>query len=310
MLNESVVITHDIEHEKKLIDLLGYNLIGPNNSNRWFIMDENNQQVGFIQYKKLFSKNDKKGYPATFGYRTIIDSATISYKSTRKIDNVEYKQSMDTKFSYSFDVKRENDDFDHVEIRMDENCSLNIWSQTYGYISFKVDYDGLYLDFKSKTENFNVEELVIYKSAEANRPIFKKEYTYQIRYCDKDLELSDDNLKGITIREISGICHEYYQESNHLKLSEKSWINGNLRTNRESEVTGTIEEMAIKHQMGIDAFHYFRGFINQILPFKKDIISAMLSEEIISKEGLSIFISELDRNNAENEPISLKREKK
>lgn len=310
MLNENIVITHDIEHEKKLIDLLGYNLFGPDNSNRWFITDENNKQVGFIQYKKLFNKNDKKGYPATFGYCTVIDSETISYKSTRKIDNVEYKQSRDTKFSYSFDVKRENDDFDHVEIRTGENCSLNMWSQTYGYISFKVDYDGLYLDFKSKTENFNVEELVIYKSAEANRPIFKKEYVYQIRYCDKDLELSDDNLKGTTIREISGVCNEYYQESKHLHLSEKSWINGNLRTNRESEVTGTIEEMAIKQQMGIDAFHYFRVFINQILPFEKDVVSAMLSDEIIKKRGLSIFVSELEKDNIDNDAISLKKEKK
>ena len=47
---------NNVEHEKKLLELLGYNLIGPDKSNRWLVVDENSSQVGFIQYKKLFNK--------------------------------------------------------------------------------------------------------------------------------------------------------------------------------------------------------------------------------------------------------------
>lgn len=292
MKNVVLETQHNIDREQKLIELLGYHLIGPNHSNRWLILDENNNQVGFIQYKKLFKKNVNKGYPATFGYHIEIDGPKVSYKSTRKINNVSSKQSENTRFSYGFDIKRENGDMDHVEISMGECLYLNVWSKKYGFIDFKIDHEKLFLNFKSRTENFNIEELVVFQSDGENRPSYKKEYIYQIRYCSKELELSDDNLKGTTIREISGVCNSWYQESNQLELSEKTWINGKLRKDRKNLVNGTVEEMAMKHQMGIDSFHYFRSFINQILPFQQDVISATLSDEILKERGLSLFVSE------------------
>ena len=61
-------IQHNLEYEKRLIELLGYSLVGPNSSNRFFIVDENQNEVGYIQYKKLYSGNLKKGYSKIFGY--------------------------------------------------------------------------------------------------------------------------------------------------------------------------------------------------------------------------------------------------
>lgn len=52
-------IQHNINYEKKLIEMLGYNLVGPDNSNRWLIRDDNGEQVGFIQYKKIFNMSVK-----------------------------------------------------------------------------------------------------------------------------------------------------------------------------------------------------------------------------------------------------------
>ena len=37
-----------IDFERKLLDLLGYTIIGPDNSNRYKIFD-NSKEVGFIQ---------------------------------------------------------------------------------------------------------------------------------------------------------------------------------------------------------------------------------------------------------------------
>lgn len=287
-------IQHNINYEKKLVELLGYNLIGPDNSNRWLIRDDNGNQVGFIQYKKIYSENKKRGLPALFGYYTTIDSPIINYNFCRKCNNSNYRNDIDN-FHYELDIKNKNEGNDSIELDIGEYPTLRMWSQKYGFIDFHVADGGFHLNFKSKTENFNIEEYVYFKNeTEASH---SAQYIYQIRYCDKNLKLDDDNLKGTIIREISGKYNQYYQEDNRLELSEKSWINGKLRTNRKNVVIGNIKEMAIKHQMGIDAFNHFRFLINEILPFKEDIISTLLSDVDIKQTGLSIFLNDYEDQN-------------
>lgn len=269
--------------------MLGYNLIWPDKSNRWLIVDENSNKVGYIQYKKLYNSNAKKGYSKTYGYHIEIDSKDIIYKATRKIENDS------DRFNYSLDIKREHGNIDHIDINVGDYPGLTLWSKEYGFINFKVDYDGLYLNFKSKTENFNTEEVLVYKTdgdKVSNRP---KEYSYQLRYSDKSIELNDENLKGVKVREIIGTSTPYQQNYNEMKLVENIWINGKLRTNRENIVIGNVEEMVVKHGMGIDAFNHFRFLINQILPFKQEVISSMLENYLCKREELSVFIPELGK---------------
>lgn len=275
--------------------MLGYNLIGPDNSNRWLIIDENNNKVGFIQYKKLFNENAKKGYSKTYGYHMELDSKDIYYKGTRKIENVSGKISFDSRFSYELDIKRENGNIDHIDINVGDYPNLTLWSKKYGFMNFKVDYEGLYLNFKSKTENFNTEEVLVYKTDGDKVSNHSKEYYYQLRYCDKCIELNDENLKGIKIREITGTSTPYQQNYNEMKLVENTWINGKLRTNIENIVVGNVEEMVVKHGMGIDAFKHFGLLINQILPFKQEVISVMLENHLCKREELSLFIPELGK---------------
>lgn len=284
-------IIHDIKSEAKIVSMLGYNLIGPDNSNCWLITDENNIQIGFIQYKKLFNKNDKKGYPATFGYHMEINGKEIKYIGTRKLDN--------PGFSYELDITRENGNIDHLDISVGEYPGLALWSKDYGFMSFKVDYQGLYLNFKSKTDNFNLEEVLVYKNDGNSVSDQPKEYVYQLRYCDKSLNLDSENQKGITIREICGRCTSYQQDCGQINLVENTWINNKLRTNRENLVNGKLEEMVVKHRMGIDSFNHFRFLINQILPFKQEIISSMLENYYGKREELALFISELGTINEE-----------
>lgn len=49
------LINHDIEHERKLIEMLGFDLIGPDKYNHWNIK-KNDEVVGYIQYKKYLRK--------------------------------------------------------------------------------------------------------------------------------------------------------------------------------------------------------------------------------------------------------------
>ncbi len=286
------VIQHNLEKEKRLIELLGYNIVGPDGSNRWLIIDENQNHVGYIQYKKMYNGNSKKGYAKVFGYLTFIDSPSIKCKFSRQLNDKNGNILDSTDGNYSFDIKRDNQETDHVEIDIRDYPSLTIWSKEYGFIDFHIDYQGLYLNLKSKTDNFNIEEVLIYKNID-DEYHNDKEYVYQIKYCNKDRELYDDNPKGITTKEICGTQH--YYDSNQLRISEKTWVGGKLRTNRDSIVEGTVEEMAIKHQLGIDCFSHFRFLINQIIPFNEDVISVIISEDKVKQSNLSIFFPDYEK---------------
>lgn len=102
--------------------------------------------------------------------------------------------------------------------------------------------------------------------------------------------MSADSSQGVTIHEISGTSFTFQQNMEIMQLSETTLKNGKLIKSRENIVDGTVEEMAVKHKMGIYSFNHFRFLINKILPFKKDVISLMLNEEIIKEQGLEIFI--------------------
>lgn len=289
-------VTHNIEHEMKLISMLGFDLIGPDNSNRWLILDEEGNQVGFIQYKKLNNANAKKGLVKTYGYQTEIENKDFSYKATRKITNENEKSGLvsrdDSRFSYEFDIKRENGTIDHVKIGAGDYPELSLWSQDYGNMNFTAGCKGLYLDFKSKTENFNIEEIVVYEISRE-----QEEYAYQLRYSDKQQELNDVSAFGVTDLQITGIS-TIYQPLGEMELIERTWENGKLIPRSESIVEGTVKEMVVNHEMGIAAFNHFRYLINQILPFKQEVISTIL-ENYFYKEKISLFVPEFGKENKE-----------
>ena len=237
-----MAMQHNLEKEKRLVELLGYNIVGPDGSNRWLIVDEEQNKVGYIQYKKLYNGNPKKGYTTVFGYQTFIDSPNISCDFSRQL-NDKNGNILDSKDgNYSFNIKRNSQESDHVEMNIKDYPSLTVWSKEYGYINFRVDYQGLFLNFKSKTDKFNIEEVLVYKNVD-NEYHNVKEYVYQIRYCNKNHEISDDNPKGIITREISGL--QCYYHNNLLKIDEITWVGGKIRTKRKNIVEGTVEEMAI-----------------------------------------------------------------
>lgn len=283
---------HDIEHEKKLIRMLGFDLIGPDKFNRWDIL-KNGNEVGYIQYEKLFKKNKKLGYPATYTYHMVINSPEISYDSIRRTTTKDGKEITDNKFSYGFEIKRENGDIDKFVMHAGKYPHLELWSIDYGYMRFSLNFEGLYLSYKSRTDNFNVEETLIFKDEEENIYNHAKEYSYIISYCDKNIDVSDNNMKGIKTREISGLSTLDEQEFNLLRISEKSWINHKIWINRENIVTGSVEDMITKHKIGIETFNHFRYLINKILPFKEEVISSLLKEKEGNRNVIKTFLPDL-----------------
>ena len=294
-----------MESELKFLNLFGFRIVelqGYNNT-RWNILDENDNVVGTIQKKKIHNKNKHKGTHAVFGYVTNIDNGFISCKKLTKINNNEGKGTYDNPYYYEFTVKR-GEDTDTINLDLDETPSITIWSKEYGYMSFSLSYDKLFTNFKSKTENFNTEEVIVYEWDNRDKESYgdyKREYTYQLAYCDKSIPLTDSDSKGRTTREISAKYSPHYQRQNQIELQEITWINGKLRTNRKNTYDGTVEEVVERQQMGIEAMSHFRHILNSILPVKQDIMSVMLARSpYVVEQGVGMFfpdvIEELTQN--------------
>lgn len=278
-----------IEREEKLIDALGYHLL-KSNDNRFLIFDDEQNEVGFIefdnvdeeclkrfgsldeydkkfiQYKKLYDNFFKK--ESFLGYTIKINSNDIYYESIIKKDEQD-------NFSYEINIKRKDETIDCLVLTLGENASLILKSKNYGNMSFKINQNRLYLNFMSNLENFNVEETVIYEVFDENTFRERKEYTYQIRYCPHKMKGKND-IREIKTCEISG---EGFSSSNKIDLVCRSWYNGHMWLNNRNTVLGTIEDLIYKHKKGIDAFNHFRYLINQILPFKEEVISLLCGEQ-------------------------------
>lgn len=269
----------DLNYEKKLLDLLGYTLSGPDKNKEYKILDKE-AVVGYIKYQKIQSRNKRKGEPAIYGLITNINSNQIVFNNIRKIYDNGFQMYTDKDIDfYELDIKRDND-IDRVELNLGESFNINIWSKKFGYSKLSIDCNGIHLFYSSKTDNYNIQEIVNYRLT--NETL--SHYEYQITYCDKHLKLTGD--KGVTTREISG----YQIDLNKLKIFEKTYINDKLRTKWETCVDGTIEEMVLKHEMGIDAFNHYRYLLGKILPFKFDIIDEVIHPELIDEYNLKLFI--------------------
>lgn len=260
---EVLRLKHNIEPEEKLIRLLGYKLVEPNKSdsvNKWLIYDENDLEVGFIRYKKI---HKTRGMPAVYGYVLNIDSSTIKCHNTRS-----KQRWVDSK--YRIYIKSERS-CPVVEIIFGSNPSITLWSNEYGYMKFKMNHEMLYLNFKSKTENFKINETVLLETG--------MKYRYSITYYKPKFIFDDGNKEELTLEVFNDDSR-----TQRLSVSEMKFENNDLVSKDESIVEGTLYDAIKGHEMGIEAFSHFRFLINEALPFNEEIIEELIGEEPLSKE--------------------------
>ncbi len=275
---------HNLENEENLLNVFGYTLVGPNSFNCWQIVDDKKHEVGHIQYGLIGSEEE------SYGYKMEFNTPKIDCKSTRSAYDLNGNPIEYSSTHFDIHIKRKNGDIDYVSMTIGDFPKINLWSNQYGFMSFNVDAEGLYLNFRSETENYNVEEVIAYQNTKDYK---HKEYTYQLRYCKNNRELSSESPVGSVTREISGVQENAYDGK--LNVTERTLVHGILRREKESTVKGTLEEMVILHQMGIDAFEHFRYLINKALSTKEDIIPVVVSEKIIVERGLgALFLGGID----------------
>lgn len=276
---------HNIDYERRFVELLGFHLVETDHPDYWQIFNNCNCCVGHVEFKKLYKGSKKRKQQPIYGYHTVINTPMISSDNKRSLtDGFGHDESEYAHFS--FDVLK-GDKKGHANIDMGLFPGITVWSENYGFMEFNIDPSHMYLNYKSRTDNFNLEEILVFKNRVTDHRE-SQEYVYQLRSCKKNYELSDDKPAGRTSREISGV-HSYYDEDGILKVSERTWVHGHLRNKRDSVVAGTVEEMAEKHEMGIDCLNHFRAHIKKVLPIRKDIMSTIVSDDIIQEGNFQVF---------------------
>ena len=273
----------DMKYELKFLEMFDLSL-SQITSNVWQVTDASGKEVGFIKYKKIISKNNKKNTPAVFGYVTEIETDKIAFRKQRSIGDC-YDPSTPNNESTSYELTLKNgEDLEHAEINAGKNPSVAIWSSEHGHMDFRISFDELYLNFKSKTEKHNLDETVILKWDQDTKS--DQGYFYGITFCDKNKRLTDS--RGVRSLQIEGIYNVYNESP--LTINEMNWKDGKLTTNKKSKSTATIEDMVVGHEMGINALNHFFYLVENMMP-AESFVESLLEELPFYNNSLKHFIS-------------------
>lgn len=270
----------DMEYEKSVLDLFGYYIEGPYESNKYKIYDKDSNEIGFIQYKKMQKKNVKKKIPEAYGYEMQIESDRVSLKNR----NVSQTSAM-----IKFDLKNENGTRDFVELYFFPNIAyLSVSSNEYGRMNIEIKEDGSFsFNLATLFKNYFVKESVSVIQKNSNM-YSKKTYTYNAEICDKDEYYKFTN--PFTEKSMTLSIKE--DENNVLYVSENY---DRINNPTISTVEGNLIDAIILHGDGIEAFSHLRYRLNKLLPFNEEVIKKLCKNFNISKE-LEVFISGLDEN--------------
>lgn len=287
-----------IQSEQKLLDLLGYTAIGPDNQNRYLIFDEKEKEVGFIQRRRMHKRKDKK----VFGYVMEIHSDNITCSNVRKINHINNHSFYDTSFCYEFDIKNDKGNMDHIKLQMNDSPYIKIDSEDYKEMTFQLMYDKLYTCYISETDNFTMQEiLVVHTEADSeNRIDYDCSYSYTVIVCDKEQDIDDiSDSFGKKSTEFEAIHRSYYYDGNnnpYVCVNVKEWENGNLTQNEKYDIKKMqLPEVIEAHKSEYDPFSHFRYLVNERYPWKEELIGAMLENRGVPEKEFQVFVPDLQK---------------
>ncbi len=266
----------NIDFEKKFIDLMGFTIVMVS-SNRWNVFDENGY-VGYIEFRKL-RENDE-----SYGFHTEIENSKIKFINDRLIntDNI-----LDQ--NYAFLVKDEFGNVSSVDMALDGLVRINIWNEKNGFITFNLNKSTLYFSYRSSLDNFNIEETIKIQVSDKD-----KWFGYTLNYTDNnhDIYYGDGFVKTKTI----DFKSDEYMDPGLLKVEMRSIENSEIVNEDITYVNATLADAIAKQEIAIISFNYLRELLKNILPFKEDIISYLVSiVGVERKELLTILDNTIAR---------------
>lgn len=291
---EEVILdkSDSIESEQRFLDLFGYHSLGPDNSNRFKIFDLDGAEVGFIQRKKLHKKNGKKHLAAVFGYCMEVYSDDVLCSNIRELNSRNFKYFSDKSYQYQFEIRNKNGNMDQVALDMTQYPSLEIHSNDFGVMSFKLDYYNLYLYLRNRMSSFNIEEITTLRTDYIDNPDdYDFNYGYTLNFSKSN---EDNDMRELDIECMYSPYQDKDRKKKYVNITSQNRKNGEvIEVVTSTNVVATMEEVIKKHQMGIDSFSYFRHIVNDCYPWNQEIISSMLENSDISIDEFSLFIPDL-----------------
>lgn len=277
----------NIDIEQKFLELLDYKVSRVPNSNRYLIFDKFNKYVGFIQRKKIYKKNKKKGLDEIFGYQTYIDSDDIIYNSTRRIDS-------DNDYNYLFTVKGQQGNFS-VNINIGKNPSLDIFGSKYEHFIFSIENQKFYFTFNSSSGKFYFNETVIVELASSDD--LNSNYSYTLNFSKKEDALINWKNFNTMMLEANEIPKIYLWDDRNLEIKQSLFEDNKCISDDEVSTSGSIEEVIEKHNIAILSFSHFRYLVNKILPFKDEVITSIIEQRGLDEKEFKLFIPDYKLNN-------------
>lgn len=266
----------DIQRERQIIKLLGFNLSKPDKNKNYQIFDNNKEQVGYIKYNKNSNKAENKDIN---NYYLHIDNEDFLVKS-----GVEQPDELSTPLTFYIKFKKfgtyvylhMGPDFTNIRMHYFHSIPNN------KILRFKLDKNGF--DFQyNEPGDFYIDERIRVDLKELL-------YIYKISFDDiYDVTHNYPSYSG----ELS--CQANNQNSELIiKNFWDCWrgkTSNNGKNNYISIVEGNLKDAIVKHHMGIDAVNRLRYLIN--IPFKEDIIEFIIKNaEFELPKYLDLFIPE------------------
>jgi len=257
----------NIDYELKIIYLLGYT-IKETEENKWDILDENKNIVGYI-HKTLT------------GFETQINDAKIRFNISRSFNDL-------SNTKYHFYVTREDITY-KIELDFGTSPSVIINHKALEVINFSHGKNGLIVKFEDDdTKEQTKDKRIAFNYNEIGDNKFQKMYSYN------SVAKEDSST---TIVNVFAHHDSRFQSPNIMEATYASWENGEIKKAKKATMLGDVGIFAIKHQVGLEAFEKFRNKLNALLPFKQDILTALLENSPYTSEKLlGPFLTDVTSN--------------
>lgn len=278
---EGRIIEDMMEHEEKFLHMLGLSMIESSNYSKIDIVDNNGVIVGFIEKRKVHSQNKKKNLPAVFGYHTEINSDTITYNATRRLDTSHHN------FQYEFKVKQENE-WNDAYLALGENVDFFLKNEQ-GRVEFNVNSDRMYLSMMDDAFGIKKEKTIVVGLRDTN-----KKYSYTCSNSEKkENNEKDSHRTTFDIEFVDDSCYCLNEEN--ISIKKKKWKNGEVVETEESRMKGTIEEIISSDHLAKSEFSDFRTILNTIFCSEEDVIVQLLGEERLQISEIRAFLSNINK---------------
>lgn len=275
---------NDLKFETIFLELLGFKITEPNNSNRCMILDENDLEVGFIQKKKIYGGRKKYNKAKEFGYCMEINTEQIFCRHSRRITA---EDPLCVEFNTTLKREDGTEDGLSVCIAFDDSVSFTIHSDLYGFSNFSLSSEKLFFNYKSKTENYQIEETVSLTD-EKN----EKKYFYTLNYCDKDADFQ--NYTDVVSCQFEVRCDRDSQQKTIInRLFDKG---KNVETERY-EVEAELGEIVALHELGIESLNHYRYLLTEILPFNQEFFYRFINIYGSKNKVISLFLPDMKKRN-------------